>query len=1780
MRIRGAKTELEEAGLETEGMAKSTSTLRDQIMAITNVDGLGGVDILTDTGAFKATADIIIEIGRVWDRIGQKDPIGQSALLELLAGKRSGNALAATLTNFEDIERVIESASHASDGIGSAMKEYNTYLESIVGKQNQLKAAWESLSSTVVNSDFIAGVVDGLRILIQLLDKAIQSLGGFGNTMAMVAGAIAILKPQAVLELITPLMNFIFDIPTGLHNVITLFKQASVGAAGFGQTVKNAGSILKGLGAAASPEIAIFGGVVAAIAAGIAIYKKHRQEVEETRRANNIESAKESVALNNEINSLAKRFYDLSERVKTDATVKDELSAVQDELLQKLGWESDKIQALSGDYAKLTAEIQKSIQKKQEETKVDVERGYEAAKAQLLNASPTQNTFRLFANPFHSANERNAMSYVDSDLANGKYWGGKPQSQSEQIQYYNALVRSLERVQSAGYSDTNVFRALTKDIEELQGTVDNFYQMANSRATQIAVEQLSKMNLSKDLPQTRDEFVRFATAIRQSVMEIGQFSAEETQAVNDAVREVLSQTSGLAHFYETSSTGAGAAAAAANGYATANGEIVREVKETIAVLQLAVNEMERFGSVTPETYQKVIAMGEDYADVFSFSNGLILLQNDALDKHREKLEQDVTAQLLSQNATAEQLRQVSAYTNSLAIQTQTTEEAIGSLEGLIDVLSDMREGTEYGTFAILDLIEQYPELVSCVRRTANGYQIEENALRSLIDMKLEDIKVTQTQARVRAKTAVTDLQSRNIDQIFTEYFDKNGKNISSMDEYISAWEEHFGKTFTGKWVDGIEDYVQATINELSRNDLLDSLFDDIATFDDRIFESTISAATAAAEEVAEETESAFERAYKDHAHLVAMDQESQTAYIRWLQEAYQEAYRNGEIALDDYYQYQEEVYAGLKELFSDSISDMEHNIFLLSKKQGSDNEILAYYKDLQDKVHEQAEYYRSLGLDENASQIQELQKQWWDYYDEIQSLIVDGYENIVKESENKISLNETWLSNAVADSDWEKVREYSSTIIEEYRKMQETIHEQAEYYRSLGYSDTSDEVSQLSNLWWEYRDNIIEAASAGFQEMVDAAHDALDEIQSVYATFTNAATEFSENGFLTVDTYEEISKFGLQYLSLLEDENGQLVMNEENIRRVIAARTEQTAVETALQYVEQLRAALADNSAESLERLLAVTEDVTSSTWDMVYAQLSALDLTDDQFQAALQRINTLRSLADNAISGIGKETGQLLEDEKAAAEAAKAALEETQKALEETKETLEATKESLAETEDFLGDILDYTIQMLRQRINDQIDALEKEADAYREIVNAQKESLDLEKEKADYQKTVAEKVKDIGELQKQIDQLSLDDSREARAKRLELEEELAEKQTDLADYQSDYATDAAKDALDKQADAFEAEKEKEIEILRDSISSYQKLYDMAIQYIQEHWDTLYSELLAWNYEYGNDTSETITKAWESASAAVQKYGDYLSAVAGIQAEIAANQAQIEETERRISELRSSSSASTSTSKTTTSSGGGTVGNSGSGTETKTPSNVLGNSGNYPTTKEAATEKVRSIVDQMKRNAAVWWQVSERDQVLLAQENEHLAEMLYSLYGIKVTKGADGVWYLGSKGSGSRLFDKYHSGGIVGGVATDKDKEILALLEKGELVLDKKKKENLYRAAEQINKPKTLFEQLGIDKEKFIQTVLALPSTIGSFFNGRGGKAKENMELVSRAVAFSGNSGVTVENVEVPTQIRVVEKLDKEEIRRCAKDIGEVSAAYIQEGFTKRGIRANVNLI
>lgn len=123
LRIRGAKADLEEMGESTDGLADSSSKMREELLALT------GVDIMLDENTFKSTAQIIQEIGENWSKMTDAS---QAAALELMAGKNRASTVAGLIENYEVIAEVIEAAENAE---GSALEENERYLDSIDGRQ-------------------------------------------------------------------------------------------------------------------------------------------------------------------------------------------------------------------------------------------------------------------------------------------------------------------------------------------------------------------------------------------------------------------------------------------------------------------------------------------------------------------------------------------------------------------------------------------------------------------------------------------------------------------------------------------------------------------------------------------------------------------------------------------------------------------------------------------------------------------------------------------------------------------------------------------------------------------------------------------------------------------------------------------------------------------------------------------------------------------------------------------------------------------------------------------------------------------------------------------------------------------------------------------------------------------------------------------------------------------------------------------------------------------------------------------------------------------------------------------------------------------------------------------------------------------------------------------------------------------------------------------------------------------------------------------------------------
>lgn len=184
MYLRAAQTEAEDAGESTDGMAKSVSELRGELLALTG----GKVDIQLDKDTFKSTYEIMKDLSKVW---GDLSDLTKANIIEKIGGKRNANVVTAILGNFNVAEDAVKTA---ADSSGSALSENAKYLDSIEGKMSKLKATFEETSSAIINSDLIKLIVEGGETILSVIGKINEKAGSLGTAATSITTIITLMK--------------------------------------------------------------------------------------------------------------------------------------------------------------------------------------------------------------------------------------------------------------------------------------------------------------------------------------------------------------------------------------------------------------------------------------------------------------------------------------------------------------------------------------------------------------------------------------------------------------------------------------------------------------------------------------------------------------------------------------------------------------------------------------------------------------------------------------------------------------------------------------------------------------------------------------------------------------------------------------------------------------------------------------------------------------------------------------------------------------------------------------------------------------------------------------------------------------------------------------------------------------------------------------------------------------------------------------------------------------------------------------------------------------------------------------------------------------------------------------------------------------------------------------------------------------------------------------------------------------------------------------------------
>lgn len=1552
MYLRAAKTEAEEAGESTEGMANSVSELREELLALTN----GKVDIQIDENTFKSTYQIMKELADVW---GELTDITQANILEQIGGKRNANVVSSMLENFNVAEDVVKTAANSA---GSALKENEKYLDSINGKIAEFKATFEELSMTLIDSDFVKQVIElgtGLLDVLNVLAKVIDKVGGLNTVLYVTVGILATIKADAIKTfLVTTIPSALAKVTSAVSTFVTGFKQlpAVIKAMNSQTALAIPGTsrlsvALKTLGISASTAQIAVAGIAAAIGAILLI--KNAIEDARTKRIEEAASTIASTEATIENADAVKAAYIEYEKYanRTDLTESEEASfkTALDKVTSALGDKAVALEGLTQGTKDYTEALDGAIKKELEEAQLAAKEKRVAAEKKLQSetwsgwdGSKISYNIQDAWTDEEYVKAKEAAQKIASDYLREKVssvghgltatelvlepvdWNVDHSNMDAVVDYYYTLLDLKAELLRQDLTGNEIYDAVIEKTGLLKDSVDTYVQSIYDETSATYV-------LQNGIPTTVEELEKFRTYLNQTIGDMFNFD-DGSDSLSDLINGWLSDsgyTSALNNFSRISNT--------INSVSDSFQTLANLQNQVADGFTMSLDKALEFASVYPEILNNATVAADGQltlnADVVnSFITGKKAELDAQIDSQITQLEADkavLTAKMESAQAQLELAKNVGDGEGQIA--KEVAEYRINTGNALTAALIEMGvEESKAYALAAAAMAGNEEEFARVAKECFEN--MDDNAAKAAYNMahsifvnasnSCNSISEIAAQAHETAQ-AIAAMGSGEVAGSSSSVFggtDGTQTGGLSLDLYKGNFK-------------GTDYNYEAT--SVSLDDYVSQLELDISSYEKAI--AQIDGQIAALQAL-------------KNAPLKSFESSSGSSGSGGSSKEVEEYLAD----IDEYYEAMkrlESIQQRLAKLQSQiEYADTEEEKIALTKQ------LINVYNDEADAL----ENLNSLRSETIANGKAELEALGF-------SVSYDATTNEFM-VHNMEHLNELY---GATQEETNELRKKTEELIDTMESLNDSNQEGASSLRTLKADIKSAKQSIIDYL----------------KQIVTAASDVVDAYQNVYETLHNAADEYAANGYITIDTLQSIIELGAQYMQYLMDENGLLVINEENINKVLAAKTQELALNQAMTYVERLRLALQENSIEDLNNLLYATTEATNATWGLVYANLALLGLDDDQYQAALHNINAIRSLADSAVSGIGQTAGK--------------------------------TAEELNNMKDGLDDILKYVMDMLKQRINDQIDALEDMKDAYADIISLRKEALEAAKSEADYQDKVAEKVKALAKLQARINALSLDDSRDAQAQKAKLEEEMSQLQKELADTQSDYAVDAQKSALDNMQKAYEEQKNAEIKVLEDSISSYQKLYDMAIAYIQSNWGSLYDELIAWNYQYGDELSSTITTAWENALAAAQRYGSYVNALNSIGADIdAAN---------------------------------------GAG------SNYIVGETTYDNS-SSNEEMIHAIIKEMYANSQAHHTASKEEKARLDKRNLTLGAML-GQYGVNAYR-QNGTWYVDG---GALLYEKYrkyiyHTGGIAGDQPTLKQNEILAVLEKGEAVLDAKKEAGLYR--------------------------------------------------------------------------------------------------------------------
>lgn len=140
-----------------------------------------GVNIKNEAGELKSMDEILDEIGSKWGTISKDQQI---ALAQTVAGVRQYTQFIALMDNWDFMQENLETVARAS---GTLDEQAQIYAESWEAAKKRVQAAAEGIYQDLLKDDFFIWLTNGFGLVVEFIDKIIDSLGGLSGVLPGIA---------------------------------------------------------------------------------------------------------------------------------------------------------------------------------------------------------------------------------------------------------------------------------------------------------------------------------------------------------------------------------------------------------------------------------------------------------------------------------------------------------------------------------------------------------------------------------------------------------------------------------------------------------------------------------------------------------------------------------------------------------------------------------------------------------------------------------------------------------------------------------------------------------------------------------------------------------------------------------------------------------------------------------------------------------------------------------------------------------------------------------------------------------------------------------------------------------------------------------------------------------------------------------------------------------------------------------------------------------------------------------------------------------------------------------------------------------------------------------------------------------------------------------------------------------------------------------------------------------------------------------------------------------